>query len=322
LLEQKGKVYPAERLAEWTASEGSIRIVDELADIILSRDDPDKYMLFLRAYFDETGDEPDPNSQICGFGGAVLRSQEWGEIEDRWKAALIEFEVPYFHSSDFFTYHDIWDDPKWRDDIDHCHAFYGRLWKIIHKFKPIPIVCLLPLEPYRKLTDQLRKEFVGAYFLTYQTIMASALELFGTPSGLKVTRFGIILDNKKGFQSAVNAFYDYLVLPRKIMADRVQRPIFENWRSVVQLQVADIIAYESHREYRRRLYTPEKPKRWGFEQLEKLDRLVGGNPHPLGDERSRVIFRPQEFIDSLAMPIDQKDIYADLQSALEGGIYG
>lgn len=52
--------------------------------------------------------------------------------------------------------------------------------------------------------------------------------------------------------------------------NRLNTPDFEDMKTVVPLQAADIVAYEFYKEVERRQYRPEGKPRYGYEQLVKM----------------------------------------------------
>ncbi len=257
-------------------------------------------MLFINAYFDETGDEQDPNVYFSGFGGCISTDTEWIEFSAKWDRILADYDLPYFHCADFFQFQGEWKD-GWKDDLPKCQELYRRLWNAIMHLQPIPVGCLIPLKPYReKLTKEQRKFLIDTYFVAFQTVIGMAYASLGDPkTAFKVGRIATIFDDKKGFQHHIQAFYDAWIESSPFIKEKTARPYFDDWRLIVPLQVADIIAYESHREYRRRLYSPEKPKKYGWQRLENLNRALGFGVGKLGDEESRIVFRPESYIDSI-----------------------
>jgi hypothetical protein len=264
-------------------------------------------MLILRSYLDETGSDDDPNVFICGFGGGLAEAGVWRKLEKKWKAVLDGYALPYFHATDFFSYRDLWKE-GWKGNLPRCRELYRRLWDVIEKARIFPIGCLLPMERYRALlTVEKRKRLVGAYFVTFQATMG----MVGTPLGdihisQNISIITTVFDNKKGFGSAIESFFDYLTQQSSLLKRKLARPTQANWRQTIPLQVADIIAYESHREFRRRLNTPGNNKRYGWERLERLNSILPGPFQPLGDENSRIIFRPESFIEDLSRDLEDQ----------------
>lgn len=238
---------------------------------------------------------------ISGFGGAIGLDTDWIKLEVKWKRILAEYDLDYFHCSDFFQFKDLWAE-GWRDDRDKCQELYRRLWNAIAAAKVTPMGCLIPLEPYRDtLTKEQRKALVSSYFVTAQTVIGMALASLGDPRTVfDVGRIATIFDDSRGHKGAIRDVFDHLKNLNRILAEKVREPSFDDWTKVIPLQVADMVAYESHREYRRRLYTPDKTKKYGWQRLENLHRNLGYNTAPLGHENSRIVFRPASYIDELA----------------------
>lgn len=72
--------------------------IAELADALHGLDNTWKALALLVAYLDESGTHK--GSRITAVSGFVGTKDTWAEIENSWKEALADFEVPAFHSVD------------------------------------------------------------------------------------------------------------------------------------------------------------------------------------------------------------------------------
>jgi hypothetical protein len=258
------------------------------------------YMAFLKASFDETGSEHDPNINVVGLAGCVHRADYWLHFETIWNEALKEAGIKYFHMNEFA--HSVGEFKNgWKDNESKRKEFYGKLWNIIDKLNPIFYGCFVPLGDYNRiLTEEQRKGLIDAYFVTYQHCITSVCHLFFHDFGDKINNVATIFDNKKDFKKWVNNFYDYIIKNHDYKG-RLPSPIFDDMRIAVPLQAADIIAYEASKEFDRRLFHPERNIRWGFKRLESvIKKSAGKHPVILGAEDSPIVFRSSEWITSIA----------------------
>ena len=58
-------------------------------------------MAVLKAYFDDSGDEKDPQEKVSCLAGWVATVDQWEYFEKKWQEALKEHEVPYLHMKEF-----------------------------------------------------------------------------------------------------------------------------------------------------------------------------------------------------------------------------
>lgn len=62
-----------------------------------------------------------------------------------------------------------------------------------------------------------------------------------------------------------------------------------------------MVAYECQKEYERRLYKSQYDPRTGFQRIENnIKNIVGQGPIEVGEPGCPIVFRPAEFIDSVA----------------------
>ncbi len=231
----------------------------------------------LDAYLDETGHGDDPKTRFLGIAGCLTRAEVWKKVEIKWSEALILEGLPYFHMKEYAF--SVGPFKSWEKDEDRRRKIYGALWEIILEAQLIPLGGFVPLESYKQeLTGQKHHILRDAYFLCYLQCVRFLAQYVEFDL---VSNLGTFFDDKKGFKG--EAFKIHEVLSDRFQG-KIPPPIFSDMRKVLPLQVADIIAYESKKEFERQLLTPGKKPRWGFDQLEKLisqsaptERVLFGN---------------------------------------------
>lgn len=62
---------------------------------------PNWVMVMLRAYFDDSGEEMDPQHKACSLFGYATDGTKWPIFEMAWQAALDNAGMPYFHMKEF-----------------------------------------------------------------------------------------------------------------------------------------------------------------------------------------------------------------------------
>lgn len=231
--------------------------------MLLLLSDRYKYMLMLHAYFDETGHGNDANTKILGIAGCLTRKELWKKVEDEWTKALKSEGLPYFHMKEYAHSTGAFED--WIGDENRRRKIYGKLWEIISNAELMPLGGFVQLGDYKQeLQGQDHHVFKDAYFLCYLQCLRFLAQYADFDLVSNVSTF---FDNKEGFKGEAFKIHD--VLTHRFQG-KIPRPVFCNMREALPLQTADIIAYESKKEFERRLYESNKEPRWGFSQLEKL----------------------------------------------------
>ena len=189
--------------------------------------------------------------------------QYGGRSKSKWSEALASEGLPYFHMKEYAFSVGAFKD--WQKDEDRRRKIYGALWNIILEAQLIPLGGFVRLESYQQeLTGQEHHIFRDAYFLCYLQCLRFLAQYVESD---QVSNLATSFDDKEGFKGEASKIHG-------VLSDRFQGkippPIFSDMRKVLPLQVADIIAYESKKEFERQLLKPEETPRWGFYQLEKL----------------------------------------------------
>ena len=77
----------------------------------------------LNAYFDETGDETDANSTVCGIGGVLAPGTHWESLNAGWKEILDREQLCYWHMKEFALSFGAF--KGWGDDEPRRRKVYG-----------------------------------------------------------------------------------------------------------------------------------------------------------------------------------------------------
>lgn len=70
----------------------------------LLRPPPTAVFGMLKAFFDDSGDDIDPQHKVCTLAGYVGTCAQWDEFEYGWRAVLKRHGLPYLHMKDFNAY--------------------------------------------------------------------------------------------------------------------------------------------------------------------------------------------------------------------------
>lgn len=253
-------------------------------------------MLTLEIYFDESGHGDDPKLNFFGIVGCLEKAEAWTEFEGEWDAVLKAEGLPYFHMNEFAQSTGIF--KGWRKNEVRRRKVYGDLWKIIHKVEPVVVGCFVDLQGYRGALGQTSRDIVGdVYYLCYLHCLkvVSTLVINDSRSNVPINKFATIFDDKKGFIGKAMGIYENIINRFPDLREMVPPPIFRDMRKVNPIQVADIIAYESYKEFNERSKESGRmKKRWGFEQLENLlSSKANRNDFAFGDTRSPFAFYSQ-----------------------------
>jgi hypothetical protein len=223
----------------------------------------EKFMWTLEAYFDETGHGSDIKTQILGIAGCLTASELWRKIEKQWENALREENLPYFHMREYAHSQGVF--KTWKGDENRRRKIYGKLWEIISNAGIMPLGCFVQLNEFKQeLQGQEHHVLKDAYYLCYMGCLRITEQLLDFQ---QVAQISTYFDDKKDSRTEASNIFNILK-PR--YKGRIPFPEFRNMRNSPPLQIADIIAYESKKEFERQLNKQSQAPRWGFSQLEVL----------------------------------------------------
>jgi hypothetical protein len=129
------------------------------------------------------------------------------------------------------------------------------------------------LLPYTE-TDMRRSFESIAYGFCFVDILRFSYEDIASHSGFYTRELRTVFDSQNAFAFAMKA-YDHIIrnYPQLIISKTFRRPVPEDSKNLCALQAADLLAYETGKEVRSRIYEPERPV------SKALQRLVNAKPH-------------------------------------------
>lgn len=249
-------------------------------------------MAVLEAYFDETGHGSDPLSEIYGIIGCLEQKDSWIDFEKDWITVLEANGLSDFHMKDFAQSRKAFED--WKEDEPRREKLSADLWNIIQKTEPVIFGCFVDLEGYRGRLGQETREILGDvhYFCFLHCLKFITKIVMSRPiSNFSIENVSTIFDDKKGFTGKVKTIFKHTLNRFPELQSMFSLPDFQNVRKAKPLQVADIVAYEVHKEIKEQFKEKRRKKRFGFEQLEiLLSKNTLGEPFNFGDVNSPIAF--------------------------------
>jgi hypothetical protein len=218
--------------------------------------------LYYTAYMDETGHAADDNQRFCGMAGFFQKADDWEILEGLWKDTLKRFGVEYMHMKEFGPSIGIF--KSWKGDESKRREFFSELLSHLRKIHAIPFGSVYSLSAYRKLSGEDKGILNDPYLKSLSDCVGiPALVLQEKPPEVK---FSVMFSEQSEFRHRAAKIFE-LFRAMYSFGERMRYPDFKNMKEFVQLQAADIIAYELNREFERRLYRPNDKPRYGYLSL-------------------------------------------------------
>lgn len=231
-------------------------------------------MAFYNAYWDESGTH-DP--RILTIAGYIATERQWEAFAREWNATLSKEDIKTFHMKDFENpYGDFTERKGWhkRRKID----FQSKLIGIIKRRINIGIWTSVDVPAYEKLITGWRRERNGTpYGFCVKSIMAQVA--LWAEHFKRNEPIAHVIEDGAGYnheiERAFRATFDNEELRRFF---RLGSLSFETKGRAVQLQAADLLAYEVWKdEYNFRVLPPEqrRKRRTSFSILTEAPHLGG-----------------------------------------------
>jgi len=205
----------------------------------------------LKGYMDESGIT---GERVCVVGGFVGSESACDDAADKWQDALDEFQVPVFHSLEF-----------WERTAGEMKGVYGHLHKseardfllrLIGSVEPLtPVAIAVGVDQYQALTEDERRWLTtnaavtsnwpaegmpsAPYFLCFQQCVISSTKL--VPEGEKIF---YTFDRQEAYRQKAGELYNQILnLPLERISRLGETVAFSSKQEAVLLQAADLLAF-------------------------------------------------------------------------------
>jgi hypothetical protein len=226
------------------------------------------------AYMDETGHSKDERQRFVGIAGLIAPVSRWETFERQWKATLELYKIPYFHMKEFAHSKQTFKD--WEGKEEERKKLLGELILHMETAHSLPFGAIVPMDAFRSFTKQQQGYLRDPYYLCFQSLVAACSSILAFRKVPDEEKIALIFSDQVEFRSrALKIYAD--VEHSNYYVRRSTPPVFQDMREVVPLQAADIIAYEMHKEFERRLCRPSAGPRFGYQRIVEMSSRAGHN---------------------------------------------
>jgi hypothetical protein len=230
---------------------------------------------------DETGHSDDPALHFAGMAGFVAPLEKWMAFEKEWQPTLDDYKLKEpFHMKD--CAHSFGQFVDWKDKKEKRKELFGKLIAIIRKTEAKPIGAIVSLEAYGGLHVEQQKHFHSPYMLVFQLCTRGmALEGLGTPANEKVEMV-YSYNQEYGTTQTTPYSADQAGNAERLWHEIKKQTDFGSWMGsyasrtpadTVQLQAADIIAYELSKDFENRIRRPNDRMRFGLREILRMSHI-------------------------------------------------
>lgn len=209
-------------------------------------------MAILKAYFDDSGNENRLQEKACSLAGYVATVEQWGYFEEHWKKVLKEKKVSYLHMRDFAPC--VKEFAKYKDDEQGRIELIQSLIEVMKNAQLEGVASVVKMPDIRYYNDRDNYDFIP-YSLNLHTCMDIMSARWPN------TTIELYLDRRNKLQPKINKAIEYAKsenLFGKYNKDILPIPLPKelNFRNFVEIQAADLLAWEIHKDVVTNSYEP------------------------------------------------------------------
>lgn len=234
----------------------------------------------LWSYFDESGHSEDPNVSVLSVGGAVSSVGGWKRLVPEWISVLEEFSVSQLHMRDFA--HSKREFAGWTED--KRRAFLSRLVEIMTRDIDAYIGRVMDLpDDWRQSPLELRERLKDPYHGCFIFCVTTAMSY--TKKFDPAEQLNVVTAHHPEYSGWANDVFQ--AMREEPGGQRLGSLSFDTPAELVQLQTADLVAYEL------RHYTTENRRKGKSAERWALQQLLT-KPHYFRRMQLRSSVRPEE----------------------------
>lgn len=232
-------------------------------------------MAVVTSYMDETGHSDDPNFRFAEMAGFVAPADLWEKFGKTWQEILDLFRLKEpFHMKDFA--HSAGQFKDWKNKETKRQILFKALVKLILKIDAVPIGAIVSLDDFETLSERQRKALIDPYYLAFQTCTKGAAIVAASRPPEKAVmvysynqEFGATKPREVyGVDQAGRAEQLWHAMKDSTDFGRWMGAYSSGYPSeIVQLQAADLFAYELAKEFQNLISRPKDKMRWGLRQI-------------------------------------------------------
>jgi hypothetical protein len=177
------------------------------------------------------------DTPIFSVGGVVAPIEAWKQFEMEWGEVLRDFRVSQSHMKHFAH---SWGEFKgWSEE--KRRALLGKLLRILDSYVKFYVGAALPVEDFRKLSEQQRKDLIDPYFACFQ-VSIHGVGLY-VEKNFPEEKVDIVFDRRAKSKGLGGSLFD-LCVEKLEVGDHLGTLSFGSTLDYVPLQAADLVAYE------------------------------------------------------------------------------
>ena len=165
---------------------------------------------------------------------------------------------------------------EWKNRETKRQLLFSSLVKMIVKFNPVPIGAIISLDAFESLSENQRKSFVDPYYLAFQTCTRGAALVAASEPPEKAVMVYSFNQEFGATKPQENYSANQAGRAERLWHVMKNTTDFGKWmgayssgypEDIVQLQAADLFAYELAKEFHNLVHRRNDEMRWGLRQI-------------------------------------------------------
>jgi hypothetical protein len=199
----------------------------------------------IRAYFDNSGNQEDPQHKWLTLGGYLANETQWERFEAQWKQNLVDFELPYLHMK-LFAHH-LPPFERFKTDEQGRRKFLGNCIEAIGGMHPKSICHAIRLEDVSRFNSDFGRS-LDAFSVCLYVSYIDIREAYGASNRIELVIDKIEKPNlrihKANEYARTDSFYTerYGDVSSTIDARPLKDP--DSFINVLPMQAADFLVWE------------------------------------------------------------------------------
>jgi len=218
----------------------------------------------LVTYLDESGHSGD--SRIVSMGGIVGTHLVMEQLGERWKQMLLRHSVDVFHMSELEG--SLGEFAGW--DKDRREALLADVMNCFNDLFFCFIGMSTIVDQYRSLPGVAQDMLADPWFICFQTCVhfVSTMLMWQKSDPSPNEKIAFFHDQQAEYQSRAASAFQF-IKEKATSGNRIGTCTPASKKDIIQLQAADLVAYEVRKLIENARYSPSVPMRWPMRQIQK-----------------------------------------------------
>jgi hypothetical protein len=225
--------------------------------------------VMLAAYLDESGHSSD--SRIVAMGGIMGNHLHMETLADRWREMLHRHGDITFHMSHLEG--NLGEFKDWT--VPQREALLADAFLCLKDLFIVPFGMVVIVEQYCDLPTIAQQAFIDPWFICFQMCVreAASTTMWYRDDPTPNEKIALFHDRQLEYQGrAVSAFH--FLKDSTSFGHRLGSITSASMSDVIQLQVADLVAYEIRKLVENAIYHPEVRTRWPMKKLQEMPLIL------------------------------------------------